>query len=124
MSSPKRQQLLLALLALAAAVGLWRWLPTLVPDAPPPAPVEVRRAPRQRPARNVRAGETALDLKEVVELRLRDLEVEPSEFRVGRDPFRFGFGPHFFGFGLRFCCLGICGCNFSIFSRLDFFKNY
>lgn len=93
MNVERRQQALLALLAVVAVVALWRWLPTLVPDAPPPPPVDVRRAARARPERPVRAGQTALDVAEVGELRLQDLEVEPTEFRVGRDPFRFGAPP-------------------------------
>ena len=93
MSPQRRQQVLLALLAVAAAVGLWRWLPGLVPDAPPPVAVDARPSPRARSGRPVRAGQTALEIVEVGALRLRDLEVEPSEFRVGRDPFRFGALP-------------------------------
>jgi hypothetical protein len=34
-------------------------------------------------------AQTAVTLPEVLEVRLSDLELEPAEFRIGRDPFRF-----------------------------------
>lgn len=94
MTSARRQQLLFLLLAVAVALALYRWLPALVPEAPPAPLVESRPPAQGRAGRQpVVTGKSGLEVAEVVELRLRDLDVEPSEFRVGRDPFRFGAAP-------------------------------
>jgi hypothetical protein len=87
----RRRQALLALLALVVVFALWRWLPALVPEVPAPAPP--RAAAAGRPGRPMKAGQSALEVRDVVELRLGALEVEPVEFQVGRDPFRFGPAP-------------------------------
>jgi hypothetical protein len=76
-----RQRALLALLALVAVVFLW-------------GKVTDRSPAQDRASVSPEGRSESVDAEfEVERLRLADLDLEPGEFEIGRDPFRFAAPP-------------------------------
>ena len=84
MSKDTRQKVLLGALLVLMLVVAWRQLGPRIGTGPGSRETGLGQAAVDRATRS------AVDLPEVVELRLEDLEKEEDQFRPGRDPFRFG----------------------------------
>jgi len=86
MSSAKRKKALLVALSMVMIYVLWRQLsPVVTGLASGSGALSMARRSNQD------GGRAALDLPDVVDLRLDDLEKETEQFSAERDPFRFGF---------------------------------
>lgn len=92
--APRERKLLLALAALGGLAALRAiWVLVVVDSPPPKAPARAAArsaaAPRSSFGKSPRRGVEELP-KEIVELRLAELEGQARALTVGRDPFRFG----------------------------------
>lgn len=86
---------LLVLLGLGAVALLWQQLrPAAAPAAPGGRDPEARiEAAARRSARSGRRAQDEGPVREVLELRVADLEVEGGEYHAGRNPFDFYSAP-------------------------------
>jgi len=86
MSGAKKKKAVLVALSMVMLYVFWRQLsPVVTGFASGPGALSMARRSSQD------GGSAALDLPDVVDLRLDDLEKETGQFSAERDPFRFGF---------------------------------